>query len=968
MAKEEFGKPDKFVVIFCSDPSLVKKLLHAINQIRLSDSPIIVGFGLDPAELKFFGPSQFVPAESNLPLRQQLPVAKNSSISDGFYPLRTNIYVYDALAFLVDAVKTSAHNLPPSIGFRARLLAALKSSSFVGYSGPVFLDEEGFRLPNELVKFDLAGSEKKERILQSCADASGEVAKCDRSLNSERECHTERVAEGEAQVTTWPLGFIRTITLVDPMMNFTLSIVNNHSNHLLPETAQLAFVSKFDHQLPAGAILAAQAIQQVNPVGVIGPLDNTRAVAAQNMLGFFNIPELSPAASVADLSTKSLYPTFLRNSIQDPVTAQAIIGTLLHFGWNRFALISSNDNYGVGVGKVVSTLATEHKMRILGAIAVVANQTDMDEALVQAKNRGARIVVFASITPVFPSLISSMARVGFRPKAVVASDTFLSDGLPSLPDVPSDFFNGWLTVNPPSPHGPFYDFILTQYNALTTAQKETEFGGNLTAAITSPKTNIGATLDSVFIYADALTRMLKAGLDPRNGTAMYHTLLQTNLTLTTGETTFNSVGDRQNLPYDIRNIRNGSISLVARFIPIGTNGTYQSLQTVVFPDNSTTVPSDVAPRTPTWLHWNNGGAITMSILAGLGILVVFGLLILIVKKRASPIILSSTWQFLILMLFGAALGYGSVYLWIGRPQAYICALRIWLPAIAFILILAPLLAKTWRLHRIFTLGSLKIAPIPLWKLSVFAGVLIAIQVVICIFWISFGSIKPIEIPNTDNETESFAVCEQLLANHVCTWVTFGFLGICLIIGAYYAFRVRNLPKEFNESRWIGFCIYNSILFGILAIILGYTLTNFVVTVLILICVCTWAIATGCICFMMAPKIWVLIRNSKGESTNLLRFSRHGNASNTAAVSTASTVPTVSTAPTGPIPRRHDYSLPTKNSSFGSSATGISRTAVLGSSTMDDSAFPPAAIPPADTPPRKPKGHDTIADSSTLHAS
>lgn len=255
----------------------------------------------------------------------------------------------------------------------------------------------------------------------------------------------------------------------------------------------------------------------------------------------------------------------------------------------------------------------------------------------------------------------------------------------------------------------------------------------------------------------------------------------------------------------------------------------------------------------------------MAVLAAFGLLCVVLTLIVVIWQRESPIIVSSTWEFLIIMLIGSAIGYGSIFAWIGEPVPYLCALRIWLPPMAFVLIMAPLLAKTWRLHRIFTLANLKISPIPLWKLMIFAGVLVLIQVVICAFWIGLGSITTVSKIDPSNPTVENIVCEQTRSNQIATWITFGWTGLCLLIGGYYAFRVRNLPKEFNESRWIGFSIYNAALAAIIVIILGYSLPTFPSTVNILICIATFIVATGCIAFMMLPKVWNLIMHPEKRS-------------------------------------------------------------------------------------------------------
>ncbi|KAM9630159.1 taste receptor type 1 member 1 [Morphnus guianensis] len=81
-------------------------------------------------------------------------------------------------------------------------------------------------------------------------------------------------------------------------------------------------------------------------VAIIGP-DSTRlAVTTAAILGIFLVPEISYEASLATLSLKRLYPSFLRTIPSDRQQVKAIFLLLQQFGWTWVALLGSDNAYG----------------------------------------------------------------------------------------------------------------------------------------------------------------------------------------------------------------------------------------------------------------------------------------------------------------------------------------------------------------------------------------------------------------------------------------------------------------------------------------------------------------------------------------------------------------------------------------------------------------------------------------------
>jgi hypothetical protein len=548
----------------------------------------------------------------------------------------------------------------------------------------------------------------------------------------------------------------------------------------------------------------------------------------------------------------------MRTCPPDDVQGASIIQLAKIWGWTEISIISSTDSYGSGIASVLTQNAALEGIDILVSVAVVETKQDLSQEMEQLKKADTRILIIAHTDP---GLVGrEMYKAGFAPAAVIGTDTLLPADLASYwgnpnINVPLSFVNGWIGLLPSGGSGPFFDSYVAQLEANPPRDDPTSL-------IKTGYFLVVSTIDAMRVFADAIRRVLEAGGIPTHGPTLLSALLGTDIEGLTGRITFDARGNRIG-PYDIKNWVNGVQEIPGRF---ETNRTLNLRNPIIWPDGTTNVPLSSLPRVQEWLKFSSVAGTILSILAGLGMLICILMLIAIFFQRRSKVFISATWEFLVLMLIGATLGFGSVFTWIGYPHPYICALRIWLPPMAFILILAPLLAKTWRLHRIFTLKDWKVAPITLGRLILIACTLILGQIIICVLWISLGTIQPI-IKNGTNRSVAYALCGSNKASRTLTYITFGYIGALLVAGAYLAFRVRKLPRDFNESRWIGFAIYNTLLSSAIILIISYTIGDFPVTILILICVCSIVIAGGASCFMMIPKLWELVRHPERRSAS-----------------------------------------------------------------------------------------------------
>jgi ABC-type branched-subunit amino acid transport system substrate-binding protein len=691
-------------------------------------------------------------------------------------------------------------------------------------------------------------------------------------------------------VTLWPVGFISS------MFDSYASMIGNNTIVPLNVTAHRSFVryavkrvndlimpidSKIstpplnDNGTINGAVRIASTVASDTYVAMVATWDSSNSKIIQGILSAYDVPQLSYSASDPSLSNKQIYPTLLRVNPSDAKQAMAMISMIQSFKWTQVGVLSSTSSYSQVLDSVFTTEIKNWPDISQGTSATFTEDgSNIVTQLQTLKDNRINILVVLADSSYYVRIMAAMKSIDYKPRAVIVPDRFFTPllwqhTLPSDESITMTDFKGWIGVVPAG------GFELAQFANLTTdvmAQSSQTYPSMKEGFAQSPD-YCAFIADAFMVIGDTINRIVRDGKDPRLGLIFMEYLRTADLSLTTGRVNFDDNLDRAENRYVAKYLAsNGNAVVFGTWNDIGATTNFASRASVVWPDGTTDVPIAVDPRTTRWLSWKSAAGIVLAAVAGCGLLLIGVMILLMVMWRESPILISATYPFLVLILLGAGLGFGSMFTWIGEPTDWICALRIWLPPMALVIMLTPLLAKTWRLHRIFTLSTLKRTPIPLWKLIVMVSCLSLIQVAICIAWISAGTIKPVIIDDKQNVTRAYKICAQNNVNRICAYVTYGYLGLLMLIGAYYAFRVRNLPKDFNESRWIGFSIYNTLLFSIIIVILGYSLTDFKVTVLILICVCTLAITFGVVGLMMAPKLWDLVlhpdRRTSGSGSTL----------------------------------------------------------------------------------------------------
>lgn len=173
--------------------------------------------------------------------------------------------------------------------------------------------------------------------------------------------------------------------------------------------------------------------------------------------------------------------------------------------------------------------------------------------------------------------------------------------------------------------------------------------------------------------------------------------------------------------------------------------------------------------------------------------------------RHEKIIKKSSPFFCQLILLGIIMVLASVIVWTLVQDSLTCVLKIWFFFIGVGLILGNLLAKTYRVFRIFSnvrVHTTAIRDVDLFKFS-FAVILME-SILVLIFTVADGMPYVAVFTSTTDQFYSYIQCTTSTPSFALTMsiILCVYNGILIILAAVLAYMTRNVDSAFNESRYI----------------------------------------------------------------------------------------------------------------------------------------------------------------------
>ncbi|XP_054752506.2 metabotropic glutamate receptor 3-like [Lytechinus pictus] len=207
---------------------------------------------------------------------------------------------------------------------------------------------------------------------------------------------------------------------------------------------------------------------------------------------------------------------------------------------------------------------------------------------------------------------------------------------------------------------------------------------------------------------------------------------------------------------------------------------------------------------------NRAWTTAIVILSSIGLISTIITFLIYVMNREKPLIKASSRELSYIIFTGLFLAFLTALLFGVNPSPGVCAIRRMGSPVALSLIYVSIATKTIRLYRIFRAG-LKSARRPRY---ISPTSQVTLSLVICIAPVVWSSVwfiiipPSVEITMPDiniNKIELTCAEDDIEVIGTLTWE------ICLIIVCcIFAFVTRKLPENYNESRFITFCVFSSL--------------------------------------------------------------------------------------------------------------------------------------------------------------
>lgn len=237
-------------------------------------------------------------------------------------------------------------------------------------------------------------------------------------------------------------------------------------------------------------------------------------------------------------------------------------------------------------------------------------------------------------------------------------------------------------------------------------------------------------------------------------------------------------------------------------------------------------------------------------LASLGIIATSLVCGVFIKFADTPLIKASGHELSIVLFIGLFLCYSFAFVMVSYPSKVVCAIQRLGMGLCFSVCYASLLVRTNRIARIFSGVKTPSFISPKSQLFITA-VIIAPQLAMIITGLLIRPPGPVS---------SFKYKDFVLVKcniHIVGVVAlFGYNSVLIVLCTFYAFRTRKTPLNFNEAKFIGFCMYTTCVIWIAFVPVYYGIGGgFEAVALAFSAVIS---ATTILIFIFMPKVYIAV--------------------------------------------------------------------------------------------------------------
>ncbi|KAF9141012.1 hypothetical protein BGX30_005623 [Mortierella sp. GBA39] len=648
-----------------------------------------------------------------------------------------------------------------------------------------------------------------------------------------------------------------------------LAVSEINANRLIPGAyITLVLKDSFNGHDPensgaAQAIFSAVSLVQslAGVSGVIGDVSSALTVQSALLTSRLSIPQCSYSAGSTQLSDKDQYGYFFRTIPTELMYGRVMMDFVASRGWKTIAVFYAGDSLGSQMMDTIAKQALKRNITIgyrKAVMEVGAGSTlDIGSAVDSLEDSGQRIVIVASAGDPQTKLIQEAVKRGLVSKEYVwivvneVTEPLFDDDSTFMPTELNGFFmfDNLLKLHGYRP----YEEWLDKWAALDPADYpyagQRDISSNEVQAYSCMMVMANAFAKAVGNNLTTL-HLLEAG---RLGNQLRPLGMNTNYTGPGGPMVFDENGDVVYGNFILSNFQNGNI------VPIGTyySGVFNLSSEPMYFDGTHNTPADSAPLKV--LNPRFGSSIGMVVISVASLSILFSLLtmLIVIVYRNAKVIKASSPLFCCLELCGFILLYIATVMGLDIPTKFTCMARPLALDVGFVLVVSNIVAKNFRIYRIFHNIYVTKRVIRDSHLLKIVGTILSSNLVIMAAW--FIKYPPALRQIVLRDFTSYWSCDNLDGSNSTPFfaVLLAYNAALLLIATYLAYKNRNVAANYNECRQIAFVVYNILLAGCLAMPTVFLpneqfLIKFYLSTVVILFGTTFSLM-----FLFLPKLWEL---------------------------------------------------------------------------------------------------------------
>ncbi|KAI8376578.1 uncharacterized protein BYT42DRAFT_605670 [Radiomyces spectabilis] len=577
------------------------------------------------------------------------------------------------------------------------------------------------------------------------------------------------------------------------------------------------------------AVYASVTLLQQGVIGVIGDVSSSWTSLSALMTSTLEIPQCSFTASAVAFSDKTQYKYFFRTVPTEVIVADVMFAFAANQGWGKVAIVYTDDALGQQFYQRAIIQANLKNLHVIHyqPFPDAGTPNDMDQLLYNVTTTGARIIVVAVTGDSQNALMIHAAQSGYLsdtyvwllmgdgsqlPKAVQTynDDIVMNNKNGSILSFNSTFtgvfaFDNWLFLYDYPPFEAFLDdwsrLSPVAYPFAGRRNISTNEGLAYSCMMVMAQ-GFRNTISHIGNYTYGLEQLATGGL----GDSLTPPAFNVGYVGPEGPMTYDSNGDLTAGNYIVYNFQHG----IRQTIGTSMAGRLNLTGTPMYHDGTSKPPLDFPPSLSLNPDFSSPIAHVILAVSALGVLFSLGMFILVLIFRKHEVFKAASPLFCCLELVGFILTYLSVTLLIGNPTTVTCILTPLAFNLGFLLVLSNLIAKNYRIYRIFNNVYITRTVITDSQLIRTVSLVVGVDMVILAIGMIISTPAPLKVDVSFSN--HYWTCQTRQGPRLAFMILLSIYAAGLLLFAtFLAYKTRLAGRHYtrySECKQMGLSVYN----------------------------------------------------------------------------------------------------------------------------------------------------------------